>query len=169
MSLYKNSLEILKEACDGEDLGLDDADLDDVEVGYEDIVGDIEELDDEELGYTEEMVNVIEQQTSNGNRYLVEADSLAKYMLTQRITDVAEAMGNIAECNKLDVEAMCLVIESDDYMMQLIEEARKIKRAGGKTGARAAELKSTVDVIKMVKTKGIKVVKKKSRKKKKRK
>lgn len=164
MSLYKNSFQILKEASGAEDLD-SDLDLDDVEVGFEDTFGDIEELDDDELNYTEETVNVFAQETSEGTRFLVEADLLAKFMMAQNITDISEAMTRVAEHNELDVQAMAVVIESDDYMMELIEEARKMKKAGGKTKDKAKELQSTIDVVKMVKTKGIKVVKKKSRKK----
>lgn len=161
MSLFKSPFELLTEACKAEDAELCDANIDDIEQDLDDTFGDIEELDDDdELSYTVEMVNVIEQKTSTGCRYLVEMDNLAKYMMSANITDVSEAVSNIAESNSLEVDTMCVVIESEDYLLSLLQEARKAK---GPASTRAKHIKADLEVINMVKTKGLKVLKKKSR------
>jgi len=170
--LKQNPFIVLTEAMKTESFEVDD--LEDVlgdDQSLQDDIGDafedIDELDDD-IEYTAEMVNVIQQESVSELRYLVEMDNLAKYMESANVTDVSEALTSIAECNSLDVDLMCVVIESEDYAVELLEEAKKMKKSDP-TKTKQKGIKSTLDVINMLKTKGIKVVKKKSKAKRKKK
>lgn len=168
MILGQNPFKILTEAMKSETCEIDctDDQLDDslVQGDFDDIYDDTEELEDD-IDYSEDMVNVIQQETASGSRYLVEMDNLAKYMQSSNITDVLEAITKIAECNSLDATAMCVVIESSESARQMLEEAKKFKKSDP-TKSLVQGIKDSFDVIKLMKTKGIKVVKKKARGKK---
>jgi len=166
MSLFKNPFELMKEAYVTEDCEVLDTDIDDVECDIEDVYDDLEEIDEDVLFYTEEMVHVIEQQlTDEKSRYLVEVENLAKYMMSSGVKDFAEAISNIARHNEIDKGSIYIVIESKDNMVQLLEEAKKVKRSLAKS--RGESFKSTIGIIKMMKTKGLQVLKKSSKSKKK--
>lgn len=168
MSLYKNSLELMSEACKtecGTDDDVESLTLDDTKADVDDMLGDADEVDDDELGYTEEAVNLFN--SPRLNCVLVEMDNLAKYMITNKITDISEALTNVAEHYEIDPATLAVVVESDEYISELIEEARSVKKEfKSKT---AQDAKSMPAVLKMLKVKGIRVVKRKGRKKKARK
>ena len=73
--LFKGVTQILSEACKS------DSCFNEIDGGLQDeIMSEIDELEelDCDLSYTVEMVNVLEQETKYGRRYLVEYDNLAK-------------------------------------------------------------------------------------------
>ena len=156
----KNPIEILVEACESESFKAEDLNFKEVEADFVGVFDGEEELDFE-LDYAIEMVNVIEATTHEGSTYLVEMDVLAKYMKSANITDVSEAINNIAEHNDITADRMAIVIESEDYACELLEEAKKESKAGSK--AKMEKLKKATDFLKDAKDKGVKVVKKKSK------
>ena len=156
----KNPIEILAEACESESFKAEDLNFKEVEADFVGIFdGDLEELDFD-LDYAIEMVNVIEADTRTGSTYLVEMDVLAKYMKSANIDDVSEAISNIAEHNYIDADRMAIVIESDDYAYEMLEEAKKDKKSG--SNDKMEKLKKATDFLKDAKDKGVKVVKKKA-------
>lgn len=155
----KNPYELIIESCSTECGTCDDMYEDDVEDELEDEMDDIEELE-ESIRYTAEMVPVIEHETYTGTNYLVEMDMLAKFMTGAGVTDVPKALDMIAECNGLERKYMALLIESDDVVAELIEEAKNEKRAKGKS-KKLGVLDADKKLLKGLKLKGIKVVKKK--------
>jgi type II secretory pathway component PulF len=88
-------------------------------------------------------------------------------MKSANITDVSEALQKLADHNSLDINEMCVVIESGDTLYEVLEEARKVKSPLYKT--KIKNVKSSADLLGMLKTKGIKVAKKKSKRNKKKK
>ena len=155
-----NVLKILSSITESDIDDNDDLEITDVESELNDEYDDddVDELDDDEdIEYTEEMVHVFGRK--NG-QYLVEADLLAKYMVSSNIKSVKEAIGNIAKCNSIDASKIGLLIESSDYVSNLISEAKCMKTDKSKKKL-LEEGSSTAKFLKNVKTEGIKVVKKK--------
>jgi hypothetical protein len=167
MSFKQEPFKLITEACKGESFEVDSVEDDEIECDFEDAYGDVEELEDD-IEYTEEMVNVFQQPTKTGFRYLVEFDTLSKYMISANIQDVATAINNIAECNSLSKDDMVVVIESDDYTQEYLEEAKKLKKVDPKK-KKMKEAGTTAQILKMMKSNGIKLAKKKSKGKKKKK
>lgn len=158
--MIKNTFELISEAAKSEDSEYLDADLDDIESDLDDVYDDIEELDDEEyLNYDEACVPILQQ---SEDRYLLEMDVLAKYMKSNEIVDFAEAISNLCEYNNIAVEDTYVVVESADSIYELLDEAKRTKNSK-KAKALAG---STAEILGLMKTKGIKVVKKKSKKRK---
>lgn len=147
-------------SCENEDDLENNADIADVEADLLDAYADVEELGDEEdIEYTEEMVHVFARPSGS---YIVESDLLGKYMESNGIKSVKEAISNIAEFNKIDADSITLLVESSDYVSELIEEAKSMKDSKKVINQGT----STAKFLKDVKTEGIKVAKKKSKKKK---
>ena len=88
--------------------------------------------------------------------YYVEMDNLMKYMQSRNITDVKEAMENVAEANRLELDQLSLVIESKEYMNSVLEEASQLSKAGDKSLLENCEL--SVKLINLLKAEGINVV-----------
>ena len=156
-----NVLKILSSITESDIDDNDDLEITDIESELNDEYDDddVEELDDDEdIEYTEEMVHVFGRK--NG-QYLVEADLLAKYMTSSHIKSVKEAIDNIARCNNIDASKVGLLIESSEYVSDLIAEAKSMKNDKARKKL-LNEGSSTAEFLKNIKTEGIKVVKKKS-------
>lgn len=166
--MFKNALTIISEAAGSDEYNTDDVSFElddefenDIEADYT----DFDELeDDENIEYTAEMVNIIK--TKRG-RLVMEFDMLAKYMNSANITDIEEAMQNVCEANGADYDNTYLVLESQEDMMSIVQEAKSKLNKKAKVKI-FTKLRDSSNFLKTVKNKGIKVVKKKSNKKKKR-
>ena len=151
---------IITEAARAESFEVDDINLNMEISEIERVIESIDELDTE-IMYTVEMVNVIGDTDANGNEvYMVELENVQKYMESCDIEDYAIAIENIAEANELESYSMCIVIESEDVIMLALNEAKKAKKV---TPGKMKRIKNTADVLKLIKTKGIKVAKRKSK------
>lgn len=122
----------------------------------------IEELE-EDIDIAPDMVDVIEQYTSNGKLYLVEAERLCRYMDCHdlELGDLSKAIKDVAHANGVDINNIALVIESGDVIDGIITEAKKVR---SKSLVPANRLKNISDLSKKAKASGIKVVKRKSKK-----
>lgn len=161
--LFKNVTQILSEACKNEVTDLYD------EFDEEDILADISELEEleDDIIYTPEMVVIVAEETSYGTRYLVEYDNLYKLMESYDL-DVKEALDKVCEHNMISLSDTYLVIESQDILEESLSElADSIHEAKcpSKKAKRCKSLKNSKNFLKDVYNKGIKVVKKKSKKK----
>lgn len=103
-----------------------------------------------EINYTQEMVNVVE----DNEEYYVEMSDVSKYMVSQQVKTVKEALSNIAECNSIEVSKINVVVESEDYFNAFLEAAKKDKK-------KEKELKGVAKLLTKMKKEKIKVVKKK--------
>lgn len=164
LDIYKEPYAILCESakceCDEEDL--EDLELDDAE---DELTGEMDPVDvvDDDIIYSEEMIPVIRI----GENYVVEFDMLAKYIDSHPNVEISEALDLIAthESNMLTPGSIGILVESDDYADQLIQEAKAAKRTAS-SKKKIKKVKDTASFLKNIKNKGIKVFKKKSKKKK---
>lgn len=122
----------------------------------------IEELE-ESIDMAPDMVDIIEQVTSNGSLYLIEADQLCRYMDCHELElgDLGKAIKDVAKANGVEVNNIALVIESGEVIDNIITEAKKVR---SKSLVPANRLKNISDLSKKAKAVGIKVVKRKSKK-----
>lgn len=148
-------MKILIEACQSDISASDDLRVSDAEEELNEEYYNIEEVEDEPT-YTESMIPVF---ATKNSMYLVESDMLGKYMDCASIYDPKEAIEKIAESNNIDAKDIAVLVESDDYANEIIQEAKATKSK--KTINKAV---STSKFLKAFKLKGIKVVKKKTKK-----
>lgn len=147
----KSTIDIIKEAALAEEFQTSDIESDELRGNFNECVGNIPVIARETVAYNARMVPVFQLESA----YFVEMDTLAKYMNSFEITDVAEAMENIAEANEIDVDDMALVIESEEYMNSIIESAITQSKNGDKSLLESCEL--AVKLINMLESEGITV------------
>lgn len=140
----------------------DDLEIADVEEKLNNEYEELEEIEDD-IDYTEEMVHLFSKTGKDGStNYLVESDMLVKYMTSKNITSIKEAFEKIAEANNINVNTMVLLVESNEFVSNIITEAKESK--GSKRCKKTLnDASSTAKFLKTVKTEGIKVAKKKSK------
>lgn len=162
---FKNLLSIIAEACQSDDINTDNVDEDLEDDCGEEILDDYEDYEelDEDFKYTAEMVVIVAQPQGQSVRYLMECDSLLKFMKSSGVTDIKEAMEQVCDKNNIAFDKTCLLTESKQDMVQFIEEAKTKKRPKVKVNLNA-KLRTTANFFQDVKNKGIKVVKKKGQK-----
>ena len=150
--LTKSCTDIIKEAAVSEEFNVTDIITDELKANYADCMACMPIIAKEAVAYNSHMVPVFQNESS----YFVEMDNVFKYMKSFEITDIKEAMENIAEANDISIGDMSLVIESRDYMDSVIENAIEQSKAGDKTLLENCEL--SVKLINMLKSEGINVV-----------
>lgn len=150
--LTKSYIDIIKEASMSEDFNVTDMISDELRANYNECIKNIPIIDKNIVAYNSNMVPVFQ----NKSGYFVEMDNVFKYMKSFEITDITEAMENIANINDIDIDEMTLVIESKDYMESVIESAIEQSKAGDATLLENCEL--AVRLINMINSEGIKVV-----------
>lgn len=161
--LIKNKLDILTEAASTEDFAVnstqDDMNASDLEFALEDGVATLAY----DLTYPVQSIPIIEQESAydHGKIYVVEYDMLDKLMESYDVDEV-EAMHMLCEANQIDYDDLYLAIESTEYFLEKMEEIGGSQLKGRKT-------KNLVKSISDLKDKGIKMTKKPSGKKKKKK
>lgn len=158
MNLLSNTHQLLVEACKSELCMADNIMEDDIESSFEDTWKDMPELS-QPLMYTEEQVPVFGIGEGAERAIVVEYDNLAKYMVSNNIEDVVEALDRLKEHYNFE-QPIELVVESYDSAVEVVEEAKKLnQKAAEKTGL--AKVKSSTDLIRDLKEKGVKVWKQK--------
>lgn len=162
--LFKNVTQILSEACQSE-ISLPEID-DELQDELMSEIDELEELDCD-ICYTVEMVNVLEQDTKYGRRYLVEYENLLKLSEGTDL-DIKEALNLVCEHNLIGIQDTYVVIESQDILEESISETTDSISEACNPVSRAKRRKKLAkcnEVIKNMKNKGIKIVKKRSKKK----
>lgn len=149
--LTKSCTDIIKEAAMAEDFNVTDIICDELKANYADCMSNIPVIAKELVAYNCSMVPVFQKDTE----YFIEMDNVFKYMNSFEITDIKEAMENIAEANDISIEDMSLVIETKEYMDSVIESAIAQSKAGDKTLLENCEL--SVKLINMLESEGINV------------
>lgn len=135
---------------DDDNYDSDEVDVQDLDGDDDDYYGDDEEEEDideickkvqncqeltSNLYYSESYVPVFKLEEG----YVIEYDMLSKYMNSNDITSIKEAMENICKENSITIEETSLLIESEDSLMNSIQEAqssdkKNIKRLCFKNG-----------------------------------
>lgn len=105
---------------------------------------------DEPFTYIIQSIPVIKESTIAGDRYFVEYDMLNKYMESNRVTDVLEAMTSLCEANEINLQDTILVFESKKDMVDKIKKMDKV------------DVNKTNKSLKEIQEKGINVACKKS-------
>lgn len=158
MILQKDKLTILSEAAETEEFNTDNVFIGGVLDDISKELNFIPELD-EELEYTEEMVNVLLQETTYGNRYLVELENLVKLSESTGM-DIKESLSSVCEHNSISMGDTYVVIESIDNILEAAKKLAKLNDIKSKV-----DLTNSLKSVQDLKDKGIKLISKSSKKK----
>lgn len=150
--LMKSCTDIIKEAAIAEDFNVSDIVTDELKSRYSDCMNNMPIVDKSLVSYNCRMVPVFQ----NESGYFVEMDNVVKYMNSFEITDVKEAIENIAEANEIRLDNMSLVIESKDYMDSIIESAIIQSKAGDKSLLESCEM--SIKLLNLLESEGINIV-----------
>lgn len=150
--ITKSCTDIIKEAALAEDFNVTDMISDELKSKYSDCIENMPIIPKSLVGYKCDMVPVFQHESS----YYVELDNVVKYMNSREITDVKEAVENIAEANDLELEQVSLVIESRQYMESVMKEAIELSKLGDKSLLENCEL--SIKLINLLEAEGIHVV-----------
>ena len=166
MSMFnKNAFEIISEASKCDSFNTNSIFTDDVTTEFEDLFVNLAEVDEDEIIYPLDSIPVLQCASCKEAAYFVEMDILGKFMSSNGVEDIAEAMQMIADHNEISLDEMAVLVESEDVALELLEEAKKSKKKIG-DHKKLTDISNTTNILKLVKTKGIKVAKKKSKKRK---
>lgn len=149
--LMKTCTDIIKEAALSEEFNVSDIVTDELRASYTECMKEMAVISKDVVAYNCNMVPVFQHESG----YAVEMDTVVKYMNSFEITDIKEAMENIAEANDIELDDMSLVIESEEYMDSVIQEAIRLSKAGDKALLENCEL--SVKLINMLVSEGINV------------
>lgn len=164
----KSIIDVMVESANSEEYTLNDLFDDETEKEFNAAIDDIAELQ-ESLVYTPDMVPVIKHE----NNFYIDLGDVYKVMeCSNDDCDEFDAVSNIVSANDdegMTLENTFIVVESKEYMMNIIAEAKAATKSKSgvnkKTGK--ARLTAAADAFKNMKNKGLRLVKKKVKKKKK--
>jgi len=168
--IQKSIIDIMVESAKVEDFEINDLFDDETEKKFNDEIDSIAELE-VSLIYTADMVPVIKHE----NNFYIDIGDVYRVMECSNDDseeDELDAVSAIVSANDdegMTLENTFIVVESKEYMTKIISEARaavKSKSGISKKNGKA-KLTAASDVFKNMKNKGLKLVKKKGKKKKK--
>lgn len=110
-----------------------------------------------DLLYTEEMIPVLMQESTFGNRYVVELDMLNKLMESYDI-DAKEALERLCEHNEIEMADTYVMIESAEVIEESLKQFKKSSDVKAKE-----DVKNATKSIKDLQDKGIKLLTKKAK------
>ena len=150
--LSKTCIDIIKEAALSENYNNSDMINEELRSDYNSCIKGMPVISKKYISYTAEMIPVFEHESS----YLVEMDNIVKYMSSNDIKDIREAMEDIARENGISMSKLALVVETKQYMNSVMESAIQMSKAGNKALLEDCEL--SMKLLNMLKEDGIKVV-----------
>ena len=150
--LSKTFTDIIKEAALSESFNTSDMINEELRSDYNSCIKGMPVISKKYISYTAEMIPVFEHESS----YLVEMDNIVKYMSSNDIKDIREAMEDIARENGISMSKLALVVETKQYMNSVMESAIQMSKAGNKALLEDCEL--SMKLLNMLKEDGIKVV-----------
>jgi len=171
MDMFKKSIiDVMVESANAEEFMINDLFDDETEKEFNDAIDSIGELQ-ESLIFTADMVPVIKHE----NNFYIDLGDVYRVMECSSDDceeDEFDAVSTIISANDdegMTLENTFIVVESKEHMMKIVSEAKAaVKSKSGinkKTGK--AKLTAAADVFKNMKNKGLKLIKKKAKKKKK--
>ena len=175
MDMFKKSIiDVMVESTKVEDFELNDLFDDETEKEFNAAIDSIGELQ-ESLVYTPDMVPVIKHESN----FYIDLGDVYRVMECSNDDceednedDEFDIVSSIIDANDdegMTLENTFIVVESKEHMMKIVSEARaavKSKSGISKKNGKA-KLTAAADVFKNMKNKGLKLVKKKAKKKKK--
>lgn len=160
--LSKDVTQLLIEASQTEDFFTENTSFDSTLQTLEEEVNYLEEATGD-IKYTEDMIPVIMQESTYGPMYLVEYDMLTKLMESTGL-EADAALEKICEHNEITSGDTYVLIESAGYILEELKQFKKDASIKAKQ-----DIQNATKTLQDLKDKGIKLVTKKSNKKKKRK
>lgn len=159
--LMKNKLDIMIESANIEESSILSSNVGDVDLEFAlEAVMTISS----DMEYPIHSIPILVQESEYGGQiYLVEYDMLAKILESyDDFENEREAMEALAEANEIDYNDLYLVIESQEYFEDIVNEAK----AKGGSNLKAKKVNNVVKSIEDLKKQGIKIAKKGKPKKK---
>ncbi len=171
MDMFKKSIiDVMVESASTEEFMINDLFDDETEKEFNNAINSIGELQ-ESLIFTADMVPVIKHE----NNFYIDLGDVYRIMECSNEEcedDEFDVVSSIIDANDdegMTLENTFIVVESKEHMMKIVSEAKAaVKSKSGinkKTGK--AKLTAAADVFKNMKNKGLKLIKKKAKKKKK--
>lgn len=160
--LSKDVTQLLIEASQTEDFLTENTSLNSTIQTLEEEVNYLEEATGD-IKYTEDMIPVIMQESTYGPMYLVEYDMLTKLMESTGL-EADKALDKICEHNEISTGDTYVLIESAEY---ILEELKQFKKEASLKAKK--DIQNASKTLQDLKDKGIKLVTKKSNKKKRKK
>ena len=168
MDMFKKSIiDVMVESANAEEFMINDLFDDETEKEFNDAIDSIGELQ-ESLMFTADMVPVIKHE----NNFYIDLGDVYRIMECSDDEDEFNAVSAIISANDdegMTLENTFIVVESKEHMMNIVSEAKaavKSKSGINKKNGKA-KLTAAADVFKNMKNKGLKLIKKKAKKKKK--
>ncbi|MCK9199102.1 MAG: hypothetical protein M0P49_05820 [Bacilli bacterium] len=171
MDMFKKSIiDVMVESAKVEDFELNDLFDDETEKEFNAAIDSIGELQ-ESLIFTPDMVPVIKHE----NNFYIDLGDIYRIMecsdeeCEDDEFDVVSSVISANDDEGMTLENTFIVVESKEHMMKIVSEAKaavKSKSGIGKKNGKA-KLTAAADVFKNMKNKGLKLIKKKGKKKKK--
>lgn len=159
MGLFKRPADIIAEAGN---LDLSTTENILTESAINDFVAEVHDIPTIEEGclqYSEEVVPVFEY----AGGAVVELDNLVKFMESNSIEEVTDALNRLGEYYSIDPESIGIVIESDEELGEVLEETKKIKDPMIK-GKKTDVINSAREALEKLKNSSVKLFKKNSKK-----
>lgn len=165
MALFNNPAQVIAEAASIDRATMSDVVNESEANEFRSEYKNIETLEEDTIFYSEEVVPVFEVSNKTGVKGVVELENVVKFMECNDIEDIGEALDRIAEHYDIEGTELGIVIEADEELDDIVQEAKTSAKKGnkkmlGKVGDAAKALKD-------IKNKAIKVFKKPAKKKKK--
>ena len=169
MDMFKKSIiDVMVESANAEEFALNDLFDEEIEKEFNDAIDSIGELQ-ESLMFTADMVPVIKHE----NNFYIDLGDVYRIMECSGDDcedDEFSAVSAIISANDdegMTLENTFIVVESKEHMMNIVSEAKaavKSKSGINKKNGKA-KLTAAADVFKNMKNKGLKLIKKKAKKK----
>lgn len=161
----KKAFDLISECAESDSYNTDSIFDSDVKLELDGLYADIKrEIDKDCVVYSKESIPVLQIDDCDDSPFCVELDMLAKYMDTNSLVDIDQAVADIAEANNIAVDNLYVLIESEEDALEYLEESKKLKKATG-SKKKLGGIFNTATVLRQLKTKGIKVAKKSNKKK----
>ena len=165
MGLFKNPAQVIIEAGNMDLETSNNIMIESAANEFEEISASIPTLEEGTIFYTEEVVPVFEASEKSGVKGVIELESVVKFMDSNDIENIEEAVERIADHYGLQVSDLGVVIESAEELEEIVQEAKKAAKKG--MDKKLIDVGGAAKMLKNIKNKGVKIFKKDSSKKKK--
>ena len=165
MSLFSNPAQVIIEAGNMDLETSNNIVIESAANEFSEISSEIPTLEEGTIFYTAEVVPVFEAAEKTGVKGVVELESVVKFMESNDIDDIVDAVERIAEHYNLEGSDLGVVIESTEELEEIVQEAKAAAKKG--MNKKLVDVGGAAKMLKNIKNKGVKIFKKDSSKKKK--
>ena len=123
-------------------------------VNIEDVIGKMDKIFNSDIKLTLEALNI--HKCSRLDKYLVESDDIAKYMMDNSIHTFIQAIKNISEHYEIPAEKIAVVVD-EAVLKGVVQEAKIAAKSGDKAfkEAKFKELNGLQKAIDIMKEQGV--------------